>query len=343
MTEPDPRTLEAARSGDEIAFRELLEPHRRELHAHCYRMLGSVHDADDALQDASLRAWRGLARFEGRSSLRSWLYTIATNTCLTHIERRPKRTLPVEYGPPTDPHTGPGEPLLETVWIEPYPDAAVEVEERESIELAFVAALQHLPATQRAVLILREVLGYSARETAATLETTVASVNSALQRARATIEDRLPERSQQQTLRALGDEQLSELVTAYVDAWESGDVDAVVELLAEDATFAMPPLASWFGPREQVREFLARYPMNGTWTWRAIPTTANGQPALAYYVDGTPFALNVLSITENRISDVTAFVVRTVNADDILRWPDEQPDPARVERTFERFGLPARL
>jgi RNA polymerase sigma-70 factor (ECF subfamily) len=339
----DSRTLQAARDGDEAAFRDLLEPHRRELHAHCYRMLGSVHDADDALQDASLRAWRGLARFEGRSSLRSWLYTIATNTCLTHIERRPKRALPVEYGPATDPHTGPGEPLLETVWIEPYPDAAVQAEERESVELAFIAALQHLPATQRAVLILREVLGYSAKETAATLETSVASVNSALQRARATIEDRLPERSQQHTLRALGDERLSELVTAYLDAWERGDVDGVVELLAEDATFAMPPLASWFGPREQIRDFLRQYPMSGRWEWRAIVTSANGQPALGYYVDGSPFALNVLTIGDGRVTDVVAFVVRTVNPDDILAWPDQPLDPARTERMFERFGLPARL
>jgi RNA polymerase sigma-70 factor (ECF subfamily) len=334
------RTLEAARDGDETAFRELLEPHRRELHAHCYRMLGSVHDADDALQDASLRAWRGLSRFEGRSSLRSWLYTIATNTCLTHIERRPQRTLPVEYGPATDPHLGPGEPLLESVWIEPYPDAALVVEEREGVELAFIAALQHLPATQRAVLILREVLGYSAKETAATLETTVASVNSALQRARATVEERLPERSQQETLRALGDEQLSELVDTYVDAWERGDVEAVVELLAEDATFAMPPLASWFGPRDEIKDFLERYPLNGSWTWRAVKTTANGQPAIGYYVDGVPFALNVLTIRGDRIADVVAFVVRTVNRDDINSWPDQPVDPARLELTFARFGLP---
>ena len=337
------RTLEAAREGDETAFGELLEPHRRELHAHCYRMLGSVHDADDALQDASLRAWRGLNRFEGRSSLRSWLYTIATNTCLTHIERRPQRTLPVEYGPATDPHVGPGEPLVETVWIEPYPDAALEAEQRESIELAFIAALQHLPATQRAVLILREVLGFSAKEAADALETTVPSINSALQRARATVEDRLPERSQQQTLRSLGDEQLNELVTAYVDAWESGNVDAVVDLLAEDATFAMPPLASWFGPRDQIRDFLERYPMSGSWTWRAIATSANGQPAVAYYVDGEPFALNVLTIDHDRISGVVAFVVRTINPDDILRWPDQPVDPVRAELTFARFGLPARL
>ena len=216
-------------------------------------MLGSVHDAEDALQEALLRAWRGLPRFEGRSSLRSWLYTIATNTCLNAIEKRPKRVLPVDYGPAADPHDGPGEPLVESVWVEPYPDetlgledgfAAPEAryEQRESVELAFVAALQHLPANQRAVLILREVLGFSAREVAESLETTIASVNSALQRAREAVDERLPEQSQQATLRALGDERLREIVEGYVDAWERGDVDAVVAMLAEDATFAMPPL-----------------------------------------------------------------------------------------------------
>src|SRR4051812_7480860 len=175
--------LEAARDGDEDAFGRLVEPHRGELHAHCYRMLGSVHDAEDALQEAFLRAWRGIARFEGRSSLRSWLYTIATNTCLNAIERRPKRVLPVDYGPAADPHGGPGEPLAESVWMEPYPDERLgledglagpeaQYEQRESVELAFIAALQHLPANQRAVLILREVLGFSAKEAADTLETT---------------------------------------------------------------------------------------------------------------------------------------------------------------------------
>ena len=169
--------LEAARGGDENAYGRLVESYRSELQAHCYRMLGSVHDAEDALQDALLRAWRGLAKFEGRSSLRSWLYRIATNTCLDVIARRPKRVLPIDYGPATDPHVPPGEPIVESVWIEPYPDEMLGVqdgfagpeasyERRESVELAFIAALQHLPANQRAVLILREVLGYSAAEVA---------------------------------------------------------------------------------------------------------------------------------------------------------------------------------
>ena len=238
--------LEAARGGDEDAFGRLVEPHRGELHAHCYRMLGSVHDAEDALQEALLRAWRGLPRFEGRSSLRSWLYRIATNTCLDAIAKRPKRVLPVDYGPPTDPHDGPGEPLVESVWVEPYPDETLGVEDgfaapearyeqREGVELAFIAALQHLPANQRAVLILREVLGFSAKEVAETLETTTASVNSALQRARKTVDERMPEQSQQATLRSLGDDGVREIVEGYVDAWERGDVDAVVAMLAEDA------------------------------------------------------------------------------------------------------------
>src|SRR5207248_7335019 len=211
------RLLADARKGDENAFARLVEPYRSELHAHCYRMLGSVHDAEDSLQDAMLRAWRGLKSFEGRSSLRSWLYTIATNTCLNAIAKRPKRVLPIDYAPAADPHEGPGEPVIESVWVEPYPDETLGLEDgfaspearyeqRESVELAFVAALQNLPPNQRAVLILREVLGFSAREVADSLETSVPSVNSALQRARKTVEERLPEQSQQATLRALGDD-----------------------------------------------------------------------------------------------------------------------------------------
>src|ERR671936_1344335 len=184
--------LAAARAGDEYAFARLVAAYRVQLHAHCYRMLGSVPDAEDALQETLLRAWRGLPRFESRSSLRSWLYTIATNACLRAIERRPARVLPIDYAPAADPHDGPAEPVTESVWLEPYPDEPLGIaggllgpdaryEQREGIELAFAAALQHLPPRQRAVLILREVLGFSARETAEALETTPVSVDSALQ------------------------------------------------------------------------------------------------------------------------------------------------------------------
>ena len=355
--------LGRARTGDQSAFASLVEPHRRELHAHCYRMLGSVHDAEDALQDALLRAWRGLSKFEGRSSLRSWLYTIATNSCLDQIARRPKRVLPIDYGPPTDPHVGPGEPIVESVWIEPYPDEILGVEDgfaapaarydqREGVELAFVAALQHLPATQRAVLILREVLGFSAKEVAASLTTTVASVNSALQRARATVEQRVPEQSQQVTCRALGDDGLRELVDRYVDAWERNDVEAFAAMLADDATFAMPPLASWFRGRDAIAQWARGWPLSGAWRWHVVRTTANGQPALGFYAWNAeeqryrPFALNVLTLRGTQVSDVTAFIARSAEPRDrevFERYPDEPVDAAKVDDVFGRFGLPARL
>ena len=355
--------LEAARDGDEDAFRRLVEPYRGELHAHCYRMLGSVHDAEDALQEALLRAWRGLARFEGRSALRSWLYTIATNTSLNAIERRPKRVLPIDYGPSVDPHDGLGLPPLESTWVEPYPDEKLGLENgpaapearyelRESVELAFVAALQHLPATQRAVLILREVLGFSAREVAKTLDTTVASVNSALQRARQTVDDRLPERSQQATLRALGDERLSEIVEGYMDAMQRGDVDAVVSMLAEDAAWSMPPLPAWFHGRDALTGFLVRGPLSGDWRWRHLPARANGQAAVASYCwyeeDEVyrPFALDVLTLDSGRIKEITSFITRSTLSRDrhfYERWPEQEFDGSEVSAAFERFGLPDRL
>jgi RNA polymerase sigma-70 factor (ECF subfamily) len=286
--------LAAARAGDESAYQRLVDPYRGELHAHCYRMLGSVHDAEDAVQETLLRAWRGLSGFEGRSSLRSWLYRIATNASLTMIDKRPKRVLPIDYGPAADPHGGPGEPLIESVWIEPYADdhfgledglagPEARYEQRESVELAFVAALQNLPPNQRAVLILREVLGFSAKEAAEALDTTTASVNSALQRARAAVEDRLPEQSQQATAKALGDDGLQEVVDGYVEAWQRGDVEAVVGMLTEDAAFSMPPLRTWFGGRDEIATFLAGWPLSGQWRWRPIQVRANGQPALAFY------------------------------------------------------------
>ena len=351
--------LQAARQGDEGAFQPLVQRYEGELHAHCYRMLGSVHDAEDALQEALLRSWKGLNRFEGRSSLRSWLYTIATNTCLNQLAKRPKRVLPIDYGPSWDPHDGVGEPVVESVWIEPYPDERLadglagpeaRYEQREAVELAFVAALQHLPANQRAALILREVLGFSAAEVAEALETSVPSVNSALQRARKTVEDKLPERSQQTTLRTLGDDRLRELVDRYMDALDRQDVDAVVALLAEDVAWSMPPLASWFRGLEDVRGFLARGPLNGEWRWKRLATTANGQATAAAYIwddeeqAHLPFALDVITFEGDRVKEVTAFLTRVMEGRDpeyYARFPDKPLDPVR--NVFERFGLPPRL
>jgi RNA polymerase sigma-70 factor (ECF subfamily) len=329
--------LDAARGGDEDAFRLLVEPYRGALHAHCYRMLGSVHDAEDALQDALLRAWRGLRRLEGRSSLRTWLYRIATNACLDAAARRPKRVLPVDYGPPAGRDDVPGEPLAEPVWLEPYPDERLGLEEgyaapearyeqREAVELAFIAALQHLPARQRAVLVLREVLGFSAREVAEALETTVASVNSALQRARKTVDERLPARSQQATLRTLGDDGIRDLVEGFVDAFERGDVDAILALVAEDATFAMPPYADWYRGRDAVGDSWLM-PGGPPPRLRYVPTRANGQPALATYQRDpeagsyVPIALDVLTLDGARISEITAF--RTPEIFPLFGLPDE--------------------
>jgi RNA polymerase sigma-70 factor, ECF subfamily len=344
--------IEAARAGDEDVYRQLVEPHRRELHAHCYRMLGSVHDAEDALQDAMLRAWRALPRFEARSSVRSWLYRIATNTCLDIVAKRPKRVLPIDYGPPTDPHDGPGEPVIESVWVEPYPDERLGLEDgfaapdaryeqREGIELAFVAALQLLPPRQRAVLILREVLGFSAKEVADQLETTVASVNSALQRARATVDERLPDQTQQATVRELGDERVRELVAAYVDAWARGDADAVRALLTEDAIFSMPPWSMWWRGSDTIAAFAAEA-VEFCAPARPLPVRASGQPAVAYYsLDSetglySPAAIDVLTLRGDRIAELTAFIV-SVPADSA----PSNAMPTELLDLFEHFGLPA--
>jgi RNA polymerase sigma-70 factor (ECF subfamily) len=317
--------LEAARGGDEKAFASLVEPHRNALHAHCYRMLGSVPDAEDALQEALLNAWRGLDGFEGRSSVRSWLYAIATNACLRAIERRPKRVLPIDYSPATDPHDAPAEPLVESIWIEPYPDERLGLEDglagpearyeqRESVELAFIAALQHLPAQQRAVLILRDVLGFSAREVAESLETTPTGVDSALQRARKSVDERLPERSQQAVLRSLGDQGMREIVEGFVDAWERSDVDAVVAILTSDGAITMPPRPSWYRGRDAVASFLGDFPLRRERRWRLVPVRANGQLAFGEYEwdeEREVFAahsINVLTLQEDGIAEITAFL-----------------------------------
>ena len=316
--------LSAARDGGQEAFAKLVEPYRRELHAHCYRMLGSYADAEDALQETLLRAWRGLPRFEGRSSLRSWLYRIATNTSLRAIERRPKRVVPIDYAPAADPHDGLADPVNDPTWLEPYPDANVgpealagpdaRYEQREGVELAFITALQHLPARQRAVLILRDVLGFSARETADVLETTPVSIDSALQRAHKTVDERLPRQSQQQTLRHLGDDELGQLVERYVAAWERNDVDGIVSMLAEDARIVMPPLPSWYSGREHVTAFLRGYPLNGARRWKMMPMSANGQPALATYEWSeqtgafTTHSISVLTLRGGEIEEIMAFL-----------------------------------
>jgi RNA polymerase sigma-70 factor, ECF subfamily len=331
--------LEAARAGDEKAFVLLLGPYQAQLRAHCYRMLGSIHDAEDALQETMLRAWSGLARFESRSSLRSWLYRIATNASLRMIERRPKRVLPIDYGPAADPHVSFGEPLAESIWLEPYPDAQLGVEgsmlgpdaryeQRESIELAFAAAFQHLPARQRAVLILRDVLGFSARETAETLEMTPVSVDSALQRAHKAVQERIPAHTQQATLRALGDSELRQIVNRFADAWERNDVDAVVAMLADDVRLAMPPWPRWYSGRDAIATFLRSWPLALRKRWQLRLTGANGQPAVAGYLwdeQTTAFraeTIIVLAFQAARIQEITAF---------------------RSPQLFPRFGLPEQL
>ncbi len=281
-------------------FEQAIEPFRGELHAHCYRMLGSLHDADDALQEALLRAWRGLERFEGRSSLRSWLYRIATNASLDVIARRPKRVLPID-------DDGSEEPL----WLEPYPDPPeASYEQRESVELAFVAAVQHLPGTQRAALLLRDVLGFRAREVADALDTSVESVNSALARARRVVRERLPERTQQATLRALGDDAVRSTVERYMDALDRADVDAIVGLLSEEATWSMPPLPEYYRGLPAIRGFLEGGPAKRR--WRHLPARANGQAAVGCYMwDGERYAayvIDVLTFDGPRIAAVTAFI-----------------------------------
>jgi RNA polymerase sigma-70 factor (ECF subfamily) len=330
--------LEAARSGDQDAFARLIEPYHAQLRAHCYRMLGSVPDAEDALQETLLRAWRALPSFEGRSSLRSWLYTIATNASLRAIEKRPKRVLPIDYAPAADPRGARADPVNDPIWLEPYPDAGLGLEavagpdaryeQREGVELAFIAALHHLPARQRAVLILRDVLGFSARETAAMLEATPVSIDSALQRAHKSVDKRLPSQTQQQTLRILGDEELSRLVERFVAAWERNDVDALVSMLAHDARMAMPPRPSWYSGREHVAAFLRAYLLTPRTRWRLVRTSANGQPAAAAYLwveqagAFMPEGLHVLTLRGGEIEEIMAF---------------------RSPEVFPTFGLPASI
>jgi RNA polymerase sigma-70 factor (ECF subfamily) len=329
------RLLAAARAGDDAAFDALVESRQGDIHAHCYRLLGSAHDADDAVQEVLVRAWRGLPRFDGRSALRTWLYRIATNVCLDAIAKRPRRVLPIDYGSQGSP-PGSFEPLDPSHWVEPYPDARVErelggpearYEERQSLELAFVAALQHLPPRQRAVFVLRDVLSFTAEEVAEMLGTSTAAVNSALQRARAAIDRRLPEASQQENLRALGPVRLREVVVDIIDAFERGEVEAILAILADDAAFQMPPYAAWYRGRAQLEESWL-FPDERPTGLRFLPTRANGQIALGVYKlepEANRFravALEVLALRGELIAEVTSF---------------RDPGPLRA------FGLPEEL
>jgi RNA polymerase sigma-70 factor (ECF subfamily) len=331
--------VDAAKSGDREAFQQLTEPYRQELRLHCYRMMGSFHDAEDLVQDTFLRAWRGLNGFEGRASFRGWLYRIATNACLNALanRRNTHRVLPPAEGPPAE-QPPDGEPATEVAWVEPYPDTALEAiadtaptpearyEMREAVQLAFVAAIQRLPPRQRAVLLLRDVLGWTATETATLLDGSVAAVNSALQRARAT----LAKEAGRPCPGPSPDDRQRALLERYVQTWESADLDGFVALLREDAVLSMPPWRQWYLGRESIRAFLA-------WAWdfpdvrpsRLVPIAANRQPAFALYRssrDDHPeyraHGIELLTLRDDAIAVLTIF---------------------RDPRLFAAFGLPAVL
>jgi RNA polymerase sigma-70 factor (ECF subfamily) len=297
----------------ESDFASLVDPYRRELLAHCYRMLGSHHDAEDALQDTLLRAWRGLGQFEGRSSVRTWLYRIATRVCLTAAESRERRVLPSGIGDPMEDGTAPlASRRPEVPWLEPIPDHAFApdpadvVTSRETTRLAFVAALQNLPARQRAALLLRDVVGLSAAEVADLLEVSTAAVNSALLRARA------HSGGQPGSEGAVVNDVDKNLVEQYITAYENGDLPALAALLRHDVQLEMPPIPTWFAGRDAVVEFYAGRPLRSPGR-RVVVTRANGCPALASYhlePDGTYVAhsIQVLETLDGKIAHIYAFL-----------------------------------
>jgi RNA polymerase sigma-70 factor (ECF subfamily) len=310
-------TVDRARAGEEAAFKQLTDPYRRELQLHCYRILGSVQDAEDVLQETMLAAWRGISQFEGRSSLRSWLYRIATNRCLNALRdnsRRPEEVL-MRHDLPEPTRIG------EVLWLEPYPDEILDVEvgpearydAKESVALAFVTALQHLPPRQRAVLVLREVLGFSAAEVAGMLDTSEVSINSALQRARTTLDTRMPEPNRERAPLPRSSRE-RELVERFVEAFTNSDIDGVVALITEDALLTMPPEPLEYIGRDAIGRFLEnRFGTAGMRAAKVIPTRANGQPAFGLYLGdrSAPIlrwsGLIVLTLEGDRIAGLTRF------------------------------------
>jgi RNA polymerase sigma-70 factor (ECF subfamily) len=310
---------------DRAEFARLADPYRRELLEHCYRMVGSVHDAEDLVQETYLRAWRGYPGFEGRASLRTWLHRIATTTCLTAIERRRKRALPAGLGGPADDVDGPLAELPGSTWLEPLPDAlaavdradpATVVDDRASLRLALVAALQHLPPRQRAMLLLRDVLRWRAAEVAELLGTSTAAVNSSLQRARAQVAAAAPA---EEVLAEPDDPQQRALLDRYTEAFEQADMAALMRLLTADATWEMPPFPTWVRGREAVAALIAVQCPSGPGDTRMIAVRANGCAAFAAYqrdADGTfrAHGVHVLALVPGAIAGVVAFLDPTLFA-----------------------------
>ncbi|MDJ0396092.1 sigma-70 family RNA polymerase sigma factor [Rhodococcus sp. G-MC3] len=315
------------------AFVSQFDPYRRELLAHCYRMTGSIHDAEDLVQETYIRAWRGYSKFEGRSSMRTWLYRIATNTCLTALEGKAKRPLPTGLGAPSSDPTDDLVAQHEIAWLEPIADSelsdsgdpAAIVVGRESIRLAFVAALQHLSSRQRAALLMREVLQWKASEVAEALATTTTAVNSLLQRARAQLDEIAPT---EDGVLELSTERTQDLLKKYVDSFERYDIDQLVELFTEDAVWEMPPFEGWYQGAENIGTLIkGNCPAQKAGDMRMVATSANGQPAYGLYMRDESgvhkaFQLHVVDVSGERVKHVACFFDLTL---------------------FERFGLPDQL
>jgi RNA polymerase sigma-70 factor (ECF subfamily) len=331
------RALTAARAGDQDAFRHLTDPYRRELLVHCYRILGSVEDAEDMVQETLLRAWRRLESFEGRASLRRWLYKIATNVSLDTLDRQHRRTLPPATHAAADPRAPLPGPARDLLWIEPLPDTLIDprptvdpearYEARESVTLAFLAALQTLPGRQRAVLLLRDVIGWNASEVAEILGMTIVAVNSALQRARMTMQKHqgspIPA-----SIAPTDNTQTAALLARYVAAWEAADSTRLIALLREDAVLTMPPLPAWYFGPAAIQVFLDTFLFSSQvqGRFRMTPTHANSRPAFAVYERGKDgiyrsVALQVLTIAQGQLAQIDNFL-------------------ALDDRLFSRFGLP---